>query len=125
MNRTIEIKHIEPRTQVRQLLEELCDRLEEKLQHFRQESVSIHIQFEENGRRTLSHIKLSCHLPGHLVAAHEEGREPGAIIRKAFAEIERQIEKQKAHVRGDYQRRKQRRLKRTVAPSAGSAPEAE
>lgn len=114
MKRTIEIKHVEPKDHVRQLLEELCDRLEEKLQHFRQESVSIHVQFEENGRRTLSHIALSCHVPGHMVAAHEEGRVPGTIIRKAFKEIERQLEKQKAHVRGDYQLRRRRRQARAV-----------
>ena len=114
MKRTIEIKHVEPKDHVRQLLEELCDRLEEKLQHFKPDTVSIHIQFEENGRRTLSHIAVSCHVPGHMVAAHEEGRVPGTIIRKAFKDIERQLEKQKAHVRGEYQVRRQRRQQRAV-----------
>jgi ribosomal subunit interface protein len=117
MKRTIEIKHVAPREQVRQLLEELCDRLEEKLQHFRQDAVSLHVQFEESGNRKLCRTSVSCHIPGHMVAAHEESRTPGPSIRKAFKELERQLSRHKAHMLGKQRaRRSPRRLPTAVSP---------
>ncbi len=94
MKRFIELKHVGPKAQVRQLIDELLDRLEQKLRHFPEDAVSAHVLFEENGSRTLSRASLTCHIPGHMVAAHEERREPGQAIRRAFKEVERQLEKQ-------------------------------
>ena len=99
MRRTIELKHVGPRHHVQRLLSELIDRLEEKLQRVSQDAMSVHAVFEENGSHKLYRTSLTCHLPGHLVAAHEEGRDPGMTIRKAFAELERQLDKQKAILR--------------------------
>lgn len=109
MKRTVEVKHVGPREHVQRLLEELIDRLEEKLAHFPSESVSLHAMFEENGSHKLFRTSLTCHVPGHTVAAHEERREAGASIREAFAELERQLEKQKARLRREYARRNLRR----------------
>ena len=112
MKRTIELKHVGAKHHVRRLLEELSDRLEEKLRHFPKESVSLHIVFEENGSHTLYRTALTCHVPRHTIAAHEEGRDAGATIRNAFAEVARQLEKQKAIVRRDYLRRRSKRARR-------------
>lgn len=94
MKRFIELKHVGPRAHVRQLIDELLDRLEQRLRHFPADAVSAHVLFEENGTRTLYRASLTCHVPGHMVAAHEEQREPGQAIRRAFEEVERQLEKQ-------------------------------
>ena len=102
MQRCIEFKHVGPKGQVRNLVDGLIDRLEEKLQHLPQEAVSIHVLFEENGTHKLYRTALTCHIPGHVVAAHEEGRNAGATIRDAFAELESQLLKRNA-----LQRRKQ------------------
>ncbi|PIQ84143.1 MAG: hypothetical protein COV75_03815 [Candidatus Omnitrophica bacterium CG11_big_fil_rev_8_21_14_0_20_63_9] len=105
MKRLIELKHIGPRQQVQLLLETLGDRLEEKLSHFPQDAVTLHVLFDESGNRKLYRAKVTCHVPGHTVAAHEEQRTPGLAIRKAFAELERQLEKQKSLLRHEHQRK--------------------
>jgi ribosomal subunit interface protein len=109
VKRFIELKHVRGKETVRTLLHELIDRLEERLQHFAADAVSVHAVFEENGSRTLFRSSVTCHLPKHVVAAHEEGRDAGLAIRKTFAEIERQLEKQKAIVRHEHQLRRSRR----------------
>src|SRR3989338_1766036 len=106
MKRTIELKHVGPRQHVQTLLDELINRLEEKLDHFPQDALSVHVVFEENGTHKVFRTSLTCHVPGHVVAAHEEGREAGSSIRKAFSEVERQLEKQKAILRREYLRRR-------------------
>lgn len=108
MKRIIELKHVGPREHVQHLLEELSDRLGHKLKHFPEEAVSLHILFEENGARKLYRTSLTCHVPGHTVAAHEERREAGSSIHEAFVELERQLEKQKALLRHEYRRRHER-----------------
>jgi ribosome-associated translation inhibitor RaiA len=95
MQRIIELKHVAPQAHVRQLLDELIDRLERQLKHFPQESVSIHVLFEENGTHQLFRTALTCHIPGRIIAAHDEGRDPGRTIREAFAEVRRQLEKRR------------------------------
>ena len=116
MKHTIELKHVGPRAHVQQLLEELIARLEEKLGHLPQDATSLHVVFEENGRHKLYRTSLTCHVPGRMVAAHEESREAGATIRKAFAEVERQLEKHKAILRHEHlRRRSKQRTRRSAA----------
>jgi ribosome-associated translation inhibitor RaiA len=118
MKRMIELKHVgEARDHVRGLLESLCDRLEEKLAHFPKDAVSLHVLFEEHPK--LFHTAVTCHIPGHTVAAHEEQRQAGLSIRKAFAEVARQLERQKANVRHDHLRRQSQRGSRKLAKAAG------
>ncbi len=106
MKRTIELKHVGPKQHVQTLLDGLIGRLEEKLSHFPSDAVSLHVVFEENGTHKLFRTALTCHVPGHTVAAHEEGRNAGASIRAAFAEVQRQLEKQKASLRHERLRRR-------------------
>ena len=106
MQRIIELKHVGPKEHVRALLEELGDRLEERLAQRFNQAVSLHVVFEENGSHKLYRTSLTCHIPGRTVAAHEEGREAGATIRKAFAEVHRQLEKQTALLRHEAERRR-------------------
>ena len=111
MKRIIELKHVGPKEHVKSLLEGLIGRLEEKLNHFPPDAVSLHILFDENGTHKLFRTALTCHVPGHTVAAHEEGREAGMTIRNAFAEVERQLEKQKAFLRHEHLRKQRGLLK--------------
>ena len=109
MKCAIELKHVGPRSHVQQLIEELIARLEDKLGHFPSDSISLHVAFEENGSHKLYRMSISCHLPKHTVAAHQEGRDAGLCIRKAFAEVQRQLEKQKAAIRHEHDVRRSRR----------------
>ncbi|MBI3324503.1 MAG: HPF/RaiA family ribosome-associated protein [Candidatus Omnitrophica bacterium] len=113
MQRCLEFKHVGPKGQVRNLVESLIDRLEEKLQHLPQDAVSIHVLFEENGTHKLYRTALTCHIPRHVVAAHEEGRNAGATIREAFEELESQLLKRNA-----LRRRKQLRRSSIRKPQA-------
>ncbi len=110
MTRMIEVKHVEPKEQVRTLIEGLINRLEERLGHFRKDSVSVHALFEENGSHTLYRTSVTCHIPGHMIAAREESRNAGVSIRKAFAELERQVARQTARFR------QKTRVKRMAGP---------
>ena len=123
MKRFIELKHVKAKDHVRGILEELMDRLEHKLRHFQNDSVSLHVLFEENGRGALYRAAVSCHLPGHLVAAHEEQRDPGLAIRRAFSELERQLEKRKATRRHEHALRRSKRAA-AGAPSRALPDEA-
>ena len=115
MQRTVELKHVGAASQVRTLLHELIDRLEDRLRRFGRDAVSVHVVFEENSAHQLYRTSLTCHVPGHIVAAHEERRDPGAAIRKAFAEVERQLERQKAVVRHERLLRRVKRERRKPA----------
>lgn len=96
------------------LLDELIDRLEEKLSRAPQEAASIHAVFGENGAHKLYRASLSCHLPKHVVAAHEEDHDAGRAIRKAFAELERQLDKLRALA--SHERIRQRRHQKGTMP---------
>ncbi len=115
MKRVVELKHVGPKEHVKQLLESLLDRLEEKLKHFPPDAVSVHVLFDENGSHKLYHTSLTCHVPGHTVAAHEENRNAGMAIREAFAELERQLERQKAFLRHEHLRGQRSRAGRAAA----------
>ena len=112
MTRLIELRHVGPRKHVQQLLEGLVDRLEDRLHGVPKDGASVHVVFEENAAHKLYRISLTCHVPGHIAAAREEGHKPGAIIRDAFAELERQLGKQIAILRHETQRRHMMRTRR-------------
>ena len=106
MRQTIELKHVGPRAHVKHLLEKLIGRLEQKLAHWPPDVVSVHVLCEENGNRSLYRTSITCHVPGRMLAAHEEHREAWVTIHQAFEEIGRQVEKHKALQHGDPPRRR-------------------
>lgn len=114
MKRWFEIKHVGPRAQVQALLTQLSDRLEEKLRHFSPDAVTLRVMFDESGSHKLYRTSVTCHVPGHTVAAHEEHRVAGVAIREAFAELGRQLEKQKAIARHEPDVRRSRRARRAI-----------
>ena len=73
----------------------------------------MHVVFEVNGSHKLYRTSLTCHVPGHTVAAREEDRDAGTSIRAAFAEMERQLEKQKAIARHEHELRRSKRVARS------------
>ena len=121
MKRTIEFKHVGPKSHVRRLIEELSERLEEKLRHFPDDAVSLHVLFEENGTHKLYRTDLTCHVPGRTAAAHEESRDAGSTIRKVFEEVERQLDKGNAVAQQDYLRRRSARTRQRQRQQAERA----
>ena len=119
MKRTVELKHVGARGTVQGLLDDLMDRLEDKLAHVRSDAVSVHAVFEENRAHRLFRLSITCHVPGYMAAAHEEQRDAGAAIRKAFAEVERQLAKHTSVVRRKKLMRRLTRRARALQPSEG------
>ena len=122
MTRLIELKHIGPKNHVRKLVEELCDRLEDKLQSVDAEAVSVRVVFEENGAHKLFRASVTCHVPHYLAAAHEEDHDPGAALRGAFEEIEHQLEKHRP-LRQRKVMQKHAPKRQPVAPAIDAAEE--
>jgi len=121
MKRIIELKHVGPRAHVRELLEELLDRLEGKLACFARDATSCHIVFEEQRAHQLYRASLTCHVPKQILAAHEERRDAGEVIRNVFADIERQLQKRKAILNHESQRKRLRRAERISASESRNA----
>ena len=111
MKRTIELKHVAPKDHVRRLIDELIDRLEAKMQYIESDAASIHVLFDENGTHALYHTALTCHIPGHLLATHKEGRDPGAIIRDAFKDLTTQLGKCATILRHEASRKRARNIR--------------
>ena len=120
MKRTIELKHVGPREHVRRLIDDLLDRLDEKLAHYPEDAVSVHALFEENGTHKLYRLSLTCHVPGHMAAAHEENRDAGLAIRKAFVELKRQLEKCDTKGRRHQQRRTAKGVEQKAVEAEGA-----
>ena len=108
MKTLVELKRTKDRERVGSLIDDMLLRLEERLKHFPADSVSCHVMFEENGDHSLSRTSISCHVPGHIIAAHKESKDPGFAIRKAFDEIERQLGKKSALMRMEHLRGRRR-----------------
>lgn len=125
MKRFIEFKHIGPKALVRRLIDELCDRLEEKLRHFDADAVSLHVVFEENGSQKLYRAAVSCHVPQYMAAAHEEDRNPGAALRGAFEEVEHQLDKHRPLRGRKILQKKRAAQRRQPAPAREMAAEEE
>ena len=107
MRLVIDLKHVGPRELVQGLIQDLSGRIEQKLSRMGQDSVSVRVVFEEiSARRPLYKAAVTCHIPRHLIAAHEERRDAGQALRWAFKEVERQLDKQNAIVRRERLRRR-------------------
>jgi RNA polymerase sigma factor (sigma-70 family) len=101
MKHNIKFKYFEPKARVRKLIENLIKRLEKLVKDFSDETVFLRVLIEENAVRTLYHISVTLDLPGRVLAAKEERHDVDETIRAAFAEIERQIKRYKAGMRGE------------------------
>ena len=110
MRHKIEFRHFEPDERVRKLVDELIARLEKLIKDFDQETVFLRAVIEANPVRTLYHVSITLDLPGIILAAKAEHHDIIATLRDAFDEIERQVKKFKADLRGEqYWKRRTRR----------------
>jgi RNA polymerase sigma factor (sigma-70 family) len=121
MRRSIEFKHFEPKQRVQALIESLVARLQKQAKDFPQDLVFLRLLVEENAARKLYHVAITLELPGRTLATREERHDVNDTIRGAFAEIERQLERYKASLRGEHlwkrpARRAQARREKKIEP---------
>ena len=115
MKRIIELKHVGPKNFVRKALDERCDRIEDRITFIEDDSINLRVVFEENSKHKRYNISLTCHLPKKTIVAHEEGHDSGEVIKKGFAEIEKQVDKHKAIVRHEHEVRRSRKQTSTAS----------
>lgn len=70
-------------------------RLERQLKRFDPATVELHVQLEKRSHRDLYHAGVRLALPGATLASSEEGPDLMVALRKAFDDIERELQKHK------------------------------
>jgi RNA polymerase sigma factor (sigma-70 family) len=124
MERNIEFKHFEPDEPIKKLIDRLILKVEKNAKTFSPELVHFRLFVELNPVRKLYEVSITLDLPGKILVAKEEQHDLKAGIRAAFEEIERQLQKYKASLRGEHWKRPARRKEiRRLETQATSAEE--
>src|SRR5262249_34637853 len=111
MTHELEFKNFDPSQKIRNLIANLTARIERKSRGNAQDPLFLRCALEEVPARKLFHVSIMMSVPHKVLAAKEEMHDAEAAIRAAFQEIERQLQLQKATLRGEHWwKRVQRRL---------------
>ncbi|SRR6059036_3805227 len=123
MERNIEFKALELDEQIRKLIDRLISKLEKTASAFSPELAHLRLFVEYIAAHKLYEVSITLDLPGRKLAAKEERHDLKASIRAAFDEIERQLKKYKASLRGDHWKRPARREEVRRMESQGESVE--
>lgn len=94
------------------------------LRHYPPDGVHLHVLLEKNPHRDIFMASLTLRLPRHILHSEKTAREPILALDKAFAALEREVEKLKAEQRGEPEwKRQERRQRLKSLKSTGFAPE--
>lgn len=77
-------------------------KIEERLTHFRPELVMLESTITQARGKSRVHASLRLQLPSGVVVAQEEGFELEPVLRKAFADLDKRLERHLARLRHDY-----------------------
>ena len=108
---------------LRDAVREGSNAIREVLGSFDSDAVRLEGAVERHGHKSLYRARLTLHLPGKTLVALEEADNGNAVIRQAFAELRRQVERFKHLARNDYlwKRPKRRaKLRSQLSGGAGS-----
>ncbi|HEX9779890.1 MAG TPA: HPF/RaiA family ribosome-associated protein [bacterium] len=117
MKNSITFKHVQPKPYLRNLVEELLGHFEDHAQRLAEDSAFLHVVIEQNAARTLFRVSIHCTVPKREFAVRDEGHEPVAVLREAFSELERQLDKFKAKLRREHLRKRATARKRRMLPA--------
>src|SRR5262245_31559265 len=109
MKSNIEFKDFQAPESVRKLIDRRTSKLEKNLRKFSPELVYLRLMVEQNTVRSLYTISITLDLPGTTLAAREEQHDVQDGIRRAFSELERQLDRYKANLRLEHWKRPARR----------------
>jgi ribosome-associated translation inhibitor RaiA len=108
MVHNIEFKNIEPDDSLRNLIESLIGKVNQRASRFPPEEVYLRVMIEQNNTRTLFHVSVVLEIPGTVPAskktipAKAERHDLTESLRDAFAEIEEQLEAYKSTLRAEH-----------------------
>src|SRR5262245_20532019 len=98
MRHNIEYKNLESRNRISTLVQRSIAKLERNVRKFPPDVVFLRISIEENTTRTLYHVAITLDVPRKTLATKEGGHDTEVAIKKAFAEIERQLKEHKSRL---------------------------
>ncbi len=94
---------------LQELVQEQQRNLQEMLGSLDSEAVGLEGRLEKHPRKTLYRARLKLHLPGRTLAALEESDSAGTTLHAVFAELRRQLERQKHLMKNDHLWKRPRR----------------
>ncbi len=102
MRHTFIGKNLEVTPELRAFFEAKMAKLERLLPTFSDHLVSLHASVEQNLKRGDYSTSLSLHFPQQTLHAEEQGRDVKGVIRSAFDEITRQVDRFKSKLRREH-----------------------
>ena len=110
-----------------EVIEEEVRQLEPHLVRFRENLVRLEVVASQTRGKTRIKVSLRLQLPSGVIAAQEEGFEIEPVLRKAFADLRRQVDRHVARLKHEpeYKRPARRRRIGAPLPPARDAAEAE
>lgn len=116
MKTSIRYSNVEHPKNVEKALSRRLEKIEKLLKRYGPDLVQLHGSFEKHPHRSEFTFSVDLSLPTGTLCAAANG--PNALVsaRKAFSELEAQIKKHQALLRGDYEwKRKRGRAERALA----------
>jgi ribosome-associated translation inhibitor RaiA len=95
-------KRVDLTDYLRRQLEERLQRLQRRLRHFPPEALQAQVAVERQARGGAYVVRLALSIWGHTLVARRLGPTLEVALDEATAAIERQVERYKARLRGDY-----------------------
>jgi RNA polymerase sigma factor (sigma-70 family) len=109
-----------------EVIAEEVRQLEGHLKRFRPELVCLEISVSQTEGKTRIHASLRLQLPSCVIAAQEDGFEIEPVLRKAFADLRRRVDRKVALLKGEpqWKRRARRARIKALLPPARDRAEA-
>ena len=110
---------------IKNTVRESSDTLREVLGSFDSDAVRLEGAVERHGKKSLYRARLKLHLPGKTLVALEEADDGNAVVRQAFAELRRQVERFKHLARNDHLWKRPKRRAQLRTQLSGSSNDEE
>lgn len=110
MHRNVEFKGFEPHVSINKLIAQSTSKLEKITSTFSPELAHLRVFVEYIASHKLHRISITLELHGKILVAKSEQHDLRAGLRDAFADIEQQVRKYKANLRGEQWKARRRRF---------------
>jgi ribosomal subunit interface protein len=124
MKHELEFKGFEPTPGIRSLIDRRIEHLDRLSQRLPVDPLFLRCAVEEVPARSLTRVSVTLEVPRNTLAAKEEAHDVEMAIRRAFEEIERQLEAYKSRLRGEHWWKRVERRRELKRQMAGMAAEA-
>ena len=110
MQHTVEFKGVEPHASIDKLIAQSISKLERIASTLSPELASLRLFVEHIAAHKLHRVSITLELHGKTLVAKSEQHDLRAGVREAFEDIEQQMHKYKANLRGEHWKARRRRF---------------